>query len=190
MKTSKWLRVTITSPLPDAPADRYVWGYANAPIGGVNPRIGSTVQRSDRLARGAFPFHPGKNVSTADCTTRRARIWSSSLLPAPTAEKTAWSTGDLTTITAGVVCAVRKSAPPNALVTALEKDYPKTAFSSESASAARRHPRYQTVGANSWITSDSFTDESGSTEASYKCRQHRRIVPAHNPCGMENDMEK
>lgn len=30
----------------------------------------------------------------------------------------------------------------------------------------------------------------GSTEASYKCRQHRRIVPAHNVCGMENDMEK
>ena len=31
---------------------------------------------------------------------------------------------------------------------------------------------------------------SGSTEASYKCRQHRRIVPAHIVCGMENDMEK
>ena len=31
------------APLPDAPADRYVWGYANAPAGGVNPRIGSTV---------------------------------------------------------------------------------------------------------------------------------------------------
>ena len=28
---------------------------------------------------------------TADCVTRHARIWSSSLLPAPTAEKTAWS---------------------------------------------------------------------------------------------------
>ena len=24
----------------------------------------------------------------------------------------------------------------------------------------------------------------------YKCRQHRRIVPAHIVCGMENDMEK
>ena len=49
--------------------------------------------------------------------------------------------------------------PTNALVTALEKDYPEKPHFLPNQHLLPDAIRYQTVGANSWITSDSFTDE-------------------------------
>ena len=59
------------APLPDAPADRYVWGYANAPIGGVNPRIGSTVSNDLTASReGYIPlFIQEKCINCGLCDT-------------------------------------------------------------------------------------------------------------------------
>ena len=49
--------------------------------------------------------------------------------------------------------------PTNALVAALEKDYPEKPHFLPNQHLLPDAIRYQTVGANSWITSDSFTDE-------------------------------
>ena len=59
------------APLPDAPADRYAWGYANAPIGGVNPRIGSTVSNDLTASReGYIPlFIQEKCINCGLCDT-------------------------------------------------------------------------------------------------------------------------
>lgn len=49
--------------------------------------------------------------------------------------------------------------PTGALVPALEKDYPEKPHFLPNQHLLPDAIRYQTVGANSWITSDSFTDE-------------------------------
>ena len=49
--------------------------------------------------------------------------------------------------------------PTSALVPALEKDYPEKPHFLPNQHLLPDAIRYQTVGANSWITSDSFTDE-------------------------------
>ena len=72
MKMSKWRRGDRNlAPLPDAPADRYAWGYANAPAGGVNPRIGSTVSNDLTASReGYIPlFIQEKCINCGLCDT-------------------------------------------------------------------------------------------------------------------------
>ena len=132
------------------------------------------LQRSDRLARRVHsPFIPEKCINCGLCDTACPDMvfqFAPRHLPR---KKTAWSTGGLTTITARAACAVWKSAPPVHPVPALEKDYPEKPHFLPNQHLLPDVIRYQTVGANSWITSDSFTDESGLTEASYKCRQHQ-----------------
>ncbi len=49
--------------------------------------------------------------------------------------------------------------PTSALVPALEKDYPEKPHFLPNQHLLPDAIRYQTVGANSWITSDSFTDQ-------------------------------
>lgn len=69
---SKWRRVTATSPLCRMPRrTRYVWGYANAPAGGVNPRIGSTVSNDLTASReGYIPlFIQEKCINCGLCDT-------------------------------------------------------------------------------------------------------------------------
>ena len=56
-------------------------------------------------------------------------------------------------------CASARCSTTNALVAALEKDYPEKPHFLPNQHLLPDAIRYQTVGANSWITSDSFTDE-------------------------------
>lgn len=147
------------APLPDAPADRYVWGYANAP---ARRRQSADrqhrVQRSDRLARRVHsPFHPGKMYQLR--TVRHGMPGyglpvCSRYLPR---KKLHGQPGADYYHCKGARCV--EVCPTNALVAALEKDYPEKPHFLPNQHLLPDAIRYQTVGANSWITSDSFTDE-------------------------------
>ncbi len=160
------------APLPDAPAERYAWGYANAPIGGVNPRIGSTVSNDLTASReGYIPlFIPEKCINCGLCDTACPDMvfqFAPRHLPR---KKTAWSTGGLTTITARAACAVWKSAPPvhscrhSKKITRKNRIFFRISICCPTSSAIR--PSVRIPGSQAIL----LPTKSGLTEASYKCR--------------------
>ena len=156
------------APLPDAPADRYVWGYANAPAGGVNPRIGSTVSNDLTASReGYIPRIQENAINCGLCDTACPDMVFS-LLPAPTAEKTAWSTGGLTTITARAACCVEVCLAHSCRHSKITRKahFFRISICCPTPSAIR--PSVRIPGSRAIL----LPTKSGSTEASYKCRQH------------------
>ena len=162
------------APLPDAPADRYAWGYANAPIGGVNPRIGSTVSNDLTASReGYIPLLFRKNVSTADCVTRHARIWSSSLLRHLPRKNCMVNRGLDYYHCKGClrcveVCPHRRTrAGTRKKITRKNRIFFRISICCPTPSAIR--PSVRIPGSQAIL----LPTKSGSTEASYKCRQHQ-----------------
>ena len=163
------------APLPDAPAERYAWGYANAPIGGVNPRIGSTVSNDLTASReGYIPlFIQEKCINCGLCDTACPDMVFQ-FAPGTYREKNCMVNRGLDYYHCKGCLRCVEVCPTSALVPALEKDYPEKPHFLPNQHLLPDVIRYQTVGANSWITSDSFTDENaGSTSESY-----RRIASA------------
>ena len=148
------------TPLPDAPADRYAWGYANAPIGGVNPRIGSTVSNDLTASReGYIPlFIPEKCINCGLCDTACPDMVFQ-FAPGIYREKNCMVNRGLDYYHCKGCLRCVEVCPTSALVPALEKDYPEKPHFLPNQHLLPDVIRYQTVGANSWITSDSFTDE-------------------------------
>jgi len=148
------------APLPDAPADRYAWGYANAPIGGVNPRIGSTVSNDLTASReGYIPlFIQEKCINCGLCDTACPDMVFQ-FAPGTYRGKNCMVNRGLDYYHCKGCLRCVEVCPTNALVAALEKDYPEKPHFLPNQHLLPDAIRYQTVGANSWITSDSFTDE-------------------------------
>lgn len=148
------------APLPDAPADRYAWGYANAPIGGVNPRIGSTVSNDLTASReGYIPlFIQEKCINCGLCDTACPDMVFQ-FAPGTYREKNCMVNRGLDYYHCKGCLRCVEVCPTGALVPALEKDYPEKPHFLPNQHLLPDAIRYQTVGANSWITSDSFTDE-------------------------------
>lgn len=147
-------------PLPAGTKEKFVWGYDNAPIGGVNPRIGSTVSNDLSPSReGYIPlFIQEKCINCGLCdSTCPDMVFQF----APGTYK-----GKECMVNQGVDYYHCKGClrcvevcPTNALVTALEKDYPEKPHFMPNQHLLPNTIRYQEVGANSWITSDSYMDE-------------------------------
>ena len=148
------------APLPDAPADRYAWGYANAPIGGVNPRIGSTVSNDLTASReGYIPlFIQEKCINCGLCDTACPDMVFQ-FAPGTSRGKNCMVNRGLDYYHCKGCLRCVEVCPTGALVPALEKDYPEKPHFLPNQHLLPDAIRYQTVGANSWITSDSFTDE-------------------------------
>lgn len=147
-------------PLPVHENENFVWGYDTAPIGGINPRIGSTVSNNLSPSReGYIPlFLPEKCINCGLCD---------STCPDMVFQFTPG-------IYKGKECMVNRGidyyhckgclrcvevCPTNALVTALEKDYPKKPSFIPNQHLLPNTIRYQETGSNAWITSDSYLDE-------------------------------
>lgn len=147
-------------PLPAGGKEQFVWGYDNAPIGGINPRIGSTVSNNLSPSReGYIPlFIPEKCINCGLCdSTCPDMVFQF----APGIYK-----GKECMVNQGVDYYHCKGClrcvevcPTNALVTALEKDYPKKPHFMPNQHLLPDAITYQEVGANSWINSDSYLDE-------------------------------
>ena len=148
------------APLPDAPADRYVWGYANAPAGGVNPRIGSTVSNDLTASReGYIPlFLQERCINCGLCDTACPDMVFQ-FAPGTYRGKNCMVNRGLDYYHCKGCLRCVEVCPTGALVPALEKDYPEKPHFLPNQHLLPDAIRYQTVGANSWITSDSFTDE-------------------------------
>lgn len=147
-------------PLPSGSLEHYVWGYANAPIGGINPRIGSTVSNDLSPSReGYIPlFQKEKCINCGLCdSTCPDMVFQ--FAPGVYKDKECMVNMGLDYIHCKGCLRCVEVCPTNALVTALEKDYPQKPDSLPNQDLLPDAIRYQEVGPNSWITSDSYLDE-------------------------------
>lgn len=140
--------------------EQYVWGYENAPIGGVNPRIGSTVSNDLSPSReGYIPlFIQDRCINCGLCdSTCPDQVFQ--FVPGIYKGKETLVNGGLDYYHCKGCMRCVQICPTNALVQGLEKEHPdKTWFVPNKDLLPDAIP-YQKTGANSWITSDSFLDE-------------------------------
>lgn len=147
-------------PLPTENKEDFVWGYDNAPIGGVNPRIGSTVSNDLSPSReGYIPlFIQEKCINCGLCdSTCPDMVFQ--FAPGIYKDKECMVNKGLDYYHCKGCLRCVEVCPTNALVTALEKDYPEKPFFLPNQDLLPDSIKYQEVGANSWITSDSYMDE-------------------------------
>ena len=153
--------MALDSPASSALANEtYVWGYKNAPIGGINTRPGSTVSNDLSPSReGYIPlFLQERCINCGLCdSTCPDMVFQF----APGIYK-----GKETMVNQGLDYRHCKGClrcvdvcPTHALVKALEKDYPEKPYSMPDQDLLPAGIQYQKTGANSWITSDSYLDK-------------------------------
>ena len=147
---------------PNSPQrfNQYVWGYQNAPIGGVNPRIGSTVSNDLTPSReGYIPlFLQEKCINCGLCD---------STCPDMVFQfKPGVYKGKECMVNSGVDYYHCKGClrcvevcPTNALVKALEKDYPTKPWFVPNQDLLPDAIQYEETGSSSYITTDSYLTE-------------------------------
>lgn len=147
-------------PLPTGNTEHFVWGYDNAPIGGVNPRIGSTVSNDLSPSReGYIPlFIQEKCINCGLCDSACPDMVFQ-FAPGVYKDKECMVNQGLDYYHCKGCLRCVEVCPTNALVTALEKDYPEKPHFLPNQHLLPDAIRYQETGANSWITSDSYMDE-------------------------------
>ena len=148
------------SPLPSGENETFLWGYDNAPIGGINPRIGSTVSNDLSPSReGYIPlFIQDRCINCGLCdSTCPDMVFQ--FAPGIYKEKECMVNQGLDYYHCKGCLRCVEVCPTNALVAALEKDYPEKPWFVPNQHLLPDSIRYQEVGANSWITSDSYLDE-------------------------------
>ena len=106
--------------------EKYVWGYENAPVGGINTRPGSTVSNDLSPSRRVISRSLYRiDVLTAASATPPARIWYFQFAPGIYKGKQAMVNQGLDYYHCKGCLRCVDVCPTNALVKALEKDYPK-----------------------------------------------------------------
>ena len=137
-----------------------MWGYENAPIGGINPRIGSTVSNDLSPSRqGYIPlFVQEKCINCGLCdSTCPDMVFQ--FAPGVYKGKECMVNQGLDYYHCKGCLRCVEICPTNALVTALEKDYPEKPWFVPNQHLLPDSVKYQETGANSWVTSDSYMDE-------------------------------
>lgn len=136
---------------------RNEWGYANAPLGGVNPCFGSTVSNDLSPSReGYIPLfiqerciHCGLCDSTCpDMVFQFAR--------GEYKGKEAMVNRGLDYYHCKGCLRCVEVCPTNALVTGVEREHPDPQFSMRNSDLLPAHMDYEEAGANSYITSESY----------------------------------
>lgn len=147
-------------PLPSVTTDQFVWGYKNAPIGGTNPRIGSTVSNNLSPSReGYIPlFIPEKCINCGLCDSTCPDMvfqFASGIYK----EKECMVNKGLDYYHCKGCLRCVEVCPTGALVSALEKDYPKKPWFVPNQHLLPDAIVYQEAGPDGWITSDSYLTE-------------------------------
>lgn len=140
--------------------EQYVWGYRNAPIGGINDRIGSTVSNDLSPSReGYIPiFLPEKCINCGLCDSTCPDLVFQ-FLPGIYKEKEAMVNNGLDYAHCKGCLRCVDVCPTGALVSALERDYPEKPHEKQNRDLLPEDIAYQESGANSWITSVSYLTE-------------------------------
>ena len=140
--------------------EQYVWGYRNAPIGGINDCIGSTVSNDLSPSReGYIPiFLPEKCINCGLCDSTCPDLVFQ-FLPGIYKEKEAMVNNGLDYAHCKGCLRCVDVCPTGALVSALERDYPEKPHEKQNRDLLPEDIAYQESGANSWITSDSYLTE-------------------------------
>lgn len=147
-------------PLPSNGKEQYVWGYKNAPIGGVNPRIGSTVSNDLSPSReGYIPLFIKERCINCGLCDSTCPDMVFQFAPGIYKDKECMVNRGLDYYHCKGCLRCVEVCPTDALVMALEKDYPEKPYFIPNQHLLPDSIRYQEVGANSWITSDSYMDE-------------------------------
>lgn len=144
----------------DTAKETYVWGYENAPIGGINTRPGSTVSNDLSPSReGYIPlFLPDRCINCGLCdSTCPDMVFQ--FAPGIYKGKEASVNQGLDYYHCKGCLRCVQICPTNALVAAQEKDYPQKPHFIPNQDLLPDAISYQETGANSWITSDSYLDE-------------------------------
>lgn len=148
------------TPLSSGRKEAYVWGYKNAPVGGVNTRPGSTVSNDLSPSReGYIPlFLQDKCINCGLCdSTCPDMVFQ--FAPGIYKGKESMVNQGLDYHHCKGCLRCVEVCPTGALVKALEKDYPQKPWFLPNQDLLPDAIRYEEVGANSWITSDSYMDE-------------------------------
>lgn len=136
------------------------WGYKNAPIGGINTRIGSTVSNDLSASReGYIPlFIQEKCINCGLCdTTCPDMVFQ--FLPGTYKEKPAMVNMGLDYHHCKGCLRCVNVCPTNALVAGLEREHPDKKWFVRNKDLIVDKLEYEDAGANSWITSEAYLDE-------------------------------
>lgn len=138
----------------------YTWGYDNAPLGGVNPRAGSSVSNDLSPSReGYIPlFLQEKCINCGLCdSTCPDMVFQ--FKPGDVNGQPAMMNCGLDYLHCKGCLRCVEVCPTGALVKALEKDYPEKPWFVPNKDLLSDEITYEKSGPNSWITSDSFLNE-------------------------------
>lgn len=138
----------------------YVWGYANAPIGGVNPRFGSTVSNDLSPSReGYIPLFIQERCINCGLCDSTCPDMVFQFHPGVYKDKPSIVNGGLDYYHCKGCLRCVEICPTNALVQALEKDYPQKPFFVPNEDLLPDAIDYEKTAPNPWITSDSYLTE-------------------------------
>ena len=138
----------------------YVWGYDNAPLGGINPRIGSTVSNDLSASReGYIPlFQKEKCINCGLCdSTCPDMVFQ--FFPGIYRGKEAMVNEGLDYAHCKGCLRCVEICPTNALVLAYEKDFPDKPHDRPNKNLLTSDFAMENRGADSAITSDSYLTE-------------------------------
>lgn len=137
------------------------WGYANAPIGGTNPRFGSTVSSDLSASRqGYIPlFIQDRCINCGLCDTACPDFVFQFQRGESNGKSIMRNMGLDYHHCKGCLRCV-EVCPTNALVTGKEREHPNPQWAVRNQDLIAEHLEFEEVGANSWVTSEShFTEK-------------------------------
>lgn len=138
----------------------YTWGYKNAPIGGVNPRIGSTVSNDLSASReGYIPLFIKERCINCGLCDSTCPDFVFQFMPGIYKEKECMvNMGPDYAHCKGCLRCV-EVCPTDALVMALEKDYPEKPYNRPNKNLLTTNFAYTEHGADASITGESYLTE-------------------------------
>ena len=142
------------------PAQAYTWGYKTAPIGGINPRIGSTVSNDLSASReGYIPLFIKERCINCGLCDSTCPDFVFQFMPGIYKEKECMvNMGPDYAHCKGCLRCV-EVCPTDALVMALEKDYPEKPYDRPNKNLITTHFAYTEHGADASITGESYLTE-------------------------------
>ena len=138
----------------------YTWGYKTAPIGGINPHIGSTVSNDLSASReGYIPLFIKERCINCGLCESTCPDYVFQFVPGIYKEKPGMvNDGPDYTHCKGCLRCV-EVCPVNALVAALEKDYPDKPFNRPNKNLLTTHFTHEKHGADASITGEAYLTE-------------------------------
>lgn len=148
------------TPLLSGKNEAFRWGYKNSPIGGINPSAGSTVSNDLSPSReGYIPVFIQERCINCGLCDSTCPDMVFQFAPGIYKDKECMVNKGLDYFHCKGCLRCVEVCPTAALVKALEKDYPEKPWSMQNKDLLPNAIKYQEVGANSYITSDSYLVE-------------------------------